>query len=81
MLFIIIVFCKIVSSINLVFYGWRSYRKKYLVFLVKFKFVYSIEFDICFKVERVCYFNDYFCCFIIRDIYGGSVVIFFFGIN
>ena len=58
---------------------WRSHRKKYLASLAKLKSVLSIEPDICPKAERVCSPNDFSCCFIIRDLDGGSAAIFLFG--
>jgi hypothetical protein len=75
------VFCKTASSTSSAPHCWRSHRKKYLASLAKLKSALSIEPDICPKAERVCYSNDLSCCFIIRDIDGGSAAIFSFGTN
>ena len=75
------VFCKTASSTSSAPHCWRSHRKKYLASLAKLKSALSIEPDICPKAERVCNSNDLSCCFIIRDIDGGSAAIFSFGTN
>ena len=72
------VFCKTASSTISTSLLEKS-QEEVLGTLAKLKSALSVEPDICPKAERVCYSNDLSCCFIIRDIDGGSAAIFSFG--